>query len=184
MRALVVDNGSLTTHLIARRAGNLGWDAVIVRHDALDIARAARDWDAVLLSGTDVPVTTGRFDAQFELVRNCTAPLMGICGGLHLIGRAYGVGIVEQQPVLGRTEVFLDSEERLFSELPAPAQIFQRHSYRLERVPCGFRRIATSSSCPVEAIAHETRALFGLQGHVELRADGARILERFLSLAV
>ncbi len=183
MRALVVDNGSLTTHLIARRAVHLGWDAVVVRHDALDVTRATHDWDAVLLSGTAVPVTTGRFDAQLELVRNCAAPLMGICGGLHLIGRAYGVDIVEQQPVLGRTEVFLDADELLFSSLPTTTHIFQRHSYRLEYVPCGFRRIATSSSCPVEAIAHDTRALFGIQGHVELRPDGARILERFLSLA-
>lgn len=183
MRALVVDNGSLTTKLISRRVRELGWSAAVVRHDAVKLGDASHAFDAILLSGTDVTVTTGRFDAQLELVRECEVPLLGICGGLHIIGRAYGVGIVKQEPVLGRTEVLFDSGERLFSGLPASTQIFQRHSYRLQRVPEGFRRIATSQTCPVEAIAHRTRPVLGVQGHIELRADGMRILERFLSLA-
>ena len=183
MRALVVDNGSLTTMLIARRLQGLGWGATVVHHDAVKFGDVSHACDAIFLSGTDVTVTNGRFDAQLELVRKCEVPLMGICGGLHIIGRAYGVGIVKQEPVLGRTEVLLDRGERLFSELPASTQIFQRHSYRLQRVPDGFRRIATSHTCPVEAIAHRRRAVFGVQGHIELRADGMRILERFLSLA-
>lgn len=182
MRALVVDNGSLTTKLISRRLLQLGWGATVVRHDAVNLREESKACDAILLSGTDVTVATGRFDAELELVRKCEVPLMGICGGLHIIGRAYGVGIVKQEPVLGCTKVLLDRGERLFSELPASAQIFQRHSYRLQRVPDDFRRIATSHTCPVEAIAHRRRAVFGVQGHIELRADGMRILERFLSL--
>ena len=183
MRCLVVDNGSLTTHLIARRAERLGWRATVVPHRRSPLQIEPDAWDAVVLSGTEVPVTTGRFDRQLEPLAVCPVPLLGICGGLHLIARAHGVGLAEQEPVVGRTEVWLAPGAPLFAGLPSTMQLFQRHRYRLERVPPGFVRIAGSRSCPTEAIAHSSRPLFGIQGHVELRADGERILRRFFALS-
>jgi len=183
MHLLVIDNGSLTTHLIARRAVGLGWRATIVHHTSLTSRRSAARWDAVVTSGTAVPVTSGRFDDQLQFIRECSAPLLGICGGMHLIARAYQTGIAPQDPIVGRTVVSLDRSAPLFAGLPRTVELFQRHRYRVSDVPAAFRRIATSRSCPTEAIAHRTRPLYGIQAHVELRPDGERILRRFLAAA-
>lgn len=184
MRLLVIDNGSLTTGLIASRAGALGWEADIVPHTTLPNDFRGGRWDAVVTSGTAVPVASGRFDAQLPLVRQCRVPLLGICGGMHLIARAYGVDIAPQQPVVGRTEVSLDPSAALFEGLPRTVHLFQRHRYRLAAVPGSFRRIASSRSCPTEAIAHRARPTYGIQAHIELRPEGERILRRFLASAI
>lgn len=183
MQLLVVDNGSLTTHLIARRAVELGWQATIVDHRRIGPRSFSRDCDAIVLSGTEVPVTTGRFDAQLDLVHRTRVPVLGICGGLHLIARAHGVGIVAQAPAVGRTTVSVDVSSPLFYGMPPTVQLFQRHRYRIERIPPDFRCIATSRSCPAEGIAHAARPIYGVQSHLELRSDGARVLSRFLALA-
>lgn len=180
-RLLVIDNGSLTSHLVARRAEASGWNADVVPHAAP--LPPLQPYGAVVLTGTEVPVTTGRFDALLPLVRDCPLPMLGICGGLHLIARACGAGLAERGAVVGKHEVEVLAAEPLFRDLPRVVQLFQRHRYEVEALPAGFRVLARSSSCELEAIAHRERPLFGVQAHVELRPHGARVLENFLQLA-
>lgn len=58
------------------------------------IVAAVAGWpDAVILSGTDRPVVEPGYEAELRLIRSCAVPLLGICGGVQLIARAFGVGL-------------------------------------------------------------------------------------------
>ncbi|HLX50937.1 MAG TPA: hypothetical protein VKS82_21630 [Streptosporangiaceae bacterium] len=181
LSALVLDNGSRSAGLIARLAQDAGWRAWVLPHAALD---AAGGWpDAIILSGTDRPAFEPGYEAELRLIQRCPVPLLGICGGMQLIGRAFGVGLDQGPPVIGRATVRVRTDIALFHGMPEQVPLFQRHIYRLRSVPDGFTGIATSASCPVEGIGDPGRILYGMQAHLEFRAEGKRILTQFLRLA-
>lgn len=181
---MIVDNGSLSTDVLSARLEGLGVDTTIVPLAELTPdAPAAGGHDGVVLTGTDVPSTTpGVYDVELELIRRCEVPLLGICGGMHLIGKAHGVGIGDCPHAVGKTPVHVDGDEALFEDLESPALLFQRHRYQLVDVPEGFRRIAWGDHCHTEGIRHAERPTYGLQAHVEFRPEGKVILRNFVSL--
>jgi GMP synthase-like glutamine amidotransferase len=179
--ALVVDNGSRSTSLIRRLLVEDGWLVTAVPVSAIpDIGPSVH---AVILTGTDVPVRDPLYDKEIELIRRCPVPLLGICGGHQLIGRAFGVDIERTAAVVGRSRVRLCADSPLNIGLPAEVELFQRHVYGLRRVPDDFLLAATSDTCEVEGIRHKTRELYGMQAHLEFRAEGRRILRAFLNRA-
>jgi GMP synthase-like glutamine amidotransferase len=183
LRALIVDNGSRSTGLIGQLAREAGWQTATVSAAGLGSAGPADHSDAVILTGTDLPAFTPGYEAEIRLIRSAAVPILGICGGMHLVGRAFGVGLDKGPPVIGRTVVQLASGVELFEEMPAEVSLFQRHIYRLTAAPPGFAATASSLGCPIEGIGHPGRAIYGMQAHVEFRAEGRCILRRFLCLA-
>jgi GMP synthase-like glutamine amidotransferase len=181
---MIVDNGSLSTDVLSQRLENLGAETTIVSLGELypEIVDEG-GYDGVVLTGTDVPSTTPYvYDAELELIRAAKVPLLGICGGMHLIGKAHGVGIGDCKHAVGKTPVHMDGEEVLFEDLESPALLFERHRYQLMDVPEGFRRIAWGDDCHTEGIRHAELPTYGLQAHVEFRPEGKVILRNFLSL--
>lgn len=181
---MIVDNGSLSTDVLSQRLENLGAETTIVSLGELypEIVDEG-GYDGIVLTGTDVPSTTPYvYDAELELIRRAEIPLLGICGGMHLIGKAHGVGIGDCKHAVGKTPVHMDGEEVLFEDLESPALLFERHRYQLMEVPEGFRRIAWGDDCHTEGIRHAERPTYGLQAHVEFRPEGKVILRNFLAL--
>ena len=77
--------------------------------------------------------------------------------------------------------------DRLFAGLQGELEVFEWHRLRLAAPPLGFEILATNPNCPVQAIRHNQRPLYGVQFHPELAADdgepGRVILTNFLALA-
>lgn len=183
-RILIIDNGSLSTDVLSDRLQGLGAETEIVSLGELYPEMPEEGgYDGVVLTGTDVPSTTPYvYDAELELIRRTEIPLLGICGGMHLIGKAHGVGIDDCKHAVGKTPVHVDGAEALFENLESPALLFERHRYQLVDVPEGFRRIAWGDDCTNEGIRHAERPTYGLQAHVEFRPEGKVILRNFVSL--
>ncbi|GAA2340041.1 type 1 glutamine amidotransferase [Dactylosporangium salmoneum] len=179
--ALLVDNGSPSAPLLARLIAGAGWTPLVTPVERLP--RRVPPVSAVILSGTDVPVWLPVYAAEVRLIRSCPVPLLGVCGGHQLIGRAHGVGLRRVPPALGRTRVRLHGDHPLWTGLPPQVELFQRHVYGLRAVPAGFDLIATSGACPVEGIARTGGQVYGMQAHLEFRPEGRAILSRFLDLA-
>jgi len=72
----------------------------------------------------------------------------------------------------------------LFKDSPSPLTVWHSHYDEVKEVPRGFIRTAWNDTCPIQAMQHETRPLFGVQFHPELfdneHPDGRRVLEAFL----
>lgn len=187
--ALIVDNGSRSVRLIAREVTAAGWVGTVLsvttlpRAGSAGSAAGAAAFDAVILSGTDLPVWAPVYHDELDLIRSSRVPLLGICGGMQLIGRAFGSDLEEGPPVIGRTRVSLAAGIPLFAGMPGQVELFQRHIYRLASLPPGWEAIATSESCKLEGIWNPPSGSYGMQAHLEFRAEGRAILRRFLALA-
>ncbi len=180
---LIIDNGSRSAGLIGQLARDAGWRTAVTRVAELSPAMAADAADAVILTGTHLPVFASAYEAEIALIRSCSVPILGICGGMQLIGRAFGVGLTQGEPVIGRTVVRLVPDVEMFAGMPREVTLFQRHIYRLDAVPEGFIAIASSLSCAIEGIGRPCRGIYGMQAHLEFRAEGQQILHGFLRSA-
>jgi GMP synthase (glutamine-hydrolysing) len=182
---LVLDFGAQYVQLIARRVREHHAFARIVRHDIT--AERIRELNplAIILSGGPASVyDTGapRCDpAIFEL----GVPILGICYGMQLICEAMGVS-VQANPArgeFGRMECrVLDPAEPLFQEVPREATVWMSHGDQIQSAGNDFIPLAVTPTCPIAAVRHRRRPIFGLQFHPEVSHTpyGSLILGNFL----
>jgi GMP synthase (glutamine-hydrolysing) len=181
---LVFDFGSQYVQLIARRVRERHAFARIVRHD-LTAARV-RELNplALILSGGPSSVYEAgapRCDpALFEL----DVPILGICYGMQLACEALGAS-VRPTPAreFGRADCrVLDPAEPLFHAVPEATTVWMSHGDQVHDPGPEFVPLAATSTCPVAAVRHRTRPVYGLQFHPEVAHTpyGALMLGNFL----
>jgi GMP synthase (glutamine-hydrolysing) len=181
---VILDFGSQTTQLIARRVRELGVYAALVRYDATreEAQTAAPDFRGVILSGSPFSVYESGAPTLPGWVLKSGLPVLGICYGLHLITHALG-GKVEgaAQREYGQATIQINDPAGLFDGLEAAQTVWMSHGDRTEQLPDGFLTIASTGNAPYAAIAHPTRRLFGIQFHPEVQhtEHGTAILRNF-----
>ena len=133
----------------------------------------------------------------FDVIRNASQPILGVCGGHQQMALAFGapVGLIERltpgegyegaKRVRGFFSVDIDGEG-IFRGLPRKITVWHSHCEEVKKLPPDFRRTACSESCSIQAMAHESKPLFGVQFHPELfseeHPEGREILARFFDL--
>lgn len=143
---------------------------------------------AIVISGNaaDWPNYTGDDLAEMiAIIREGEWPVMGLCGGMQLIARAYGVrtrligplapGEVDLGPQYGpglRKEwgylpVRVTADDPIWRGMPDDPVFLFAHYLELERVPPGLVNIAATDVCPVELIRHREKPIYGTQFHPE-----------------
>jgi GMP synthase (glutamine-hydrolysing) len=74
----------------------------------------------------------------------------------------------------------------LFKGLPKEITVWHSHFDEVKELPRGFRATAANESCPIQAMEHNDRPLFGVQFHPELfdeqHPNGRKVLENFLEM--
>jgi GMP synthase (glutamine-hydrolysing) len=153
-------------------------------------ARDLNDAQAIVLSGSAAPWAAhdpAALDRLGEVVSASGRPVLGICAGLQLIGRFAG-GRVDHsaEPEIGELEIEVVARDGLFRDVSERPRVFQYHFDELTELPDGFRVLASSARCRLQAIANEERGWWGTQFHPEsyrsATPDGARILRTFFEL--
>jgi GMP synthase (glutamine-hydrolysing) len=139
-----------------------------------------------------------------EVYRAADWPTLGFCGGAQLMAQTYGAELGPLGPLEpgGRIEndwgdgmkkeqgfmpvTLLAPHPWLDGLGPAP-EVFQAHYWEIKGAPAGFRVLAASKLCGVQALAHERLPLFGTQFHPEAYDDahpaGRDLLQNFFRLA-
>jgi GMP synthase (glutamine-hydrolysing) len=155
--------------------------------DAHDLSEA----HAIVLSGSSAPWAAhdpAALDRLGELVSESARPVLGICAGMQLLGRFAGSRIEHAaDPEIGELEVEVLEHDGLLRDAGERPRVFQYHTDELVDLPAGFRLLATTVRCRVQAMACEERGWWGTQFHPEsyrsANPAGARILRRFFELA-
>ncbi len=160
------------------------------------------EFDAVVVSGSEARIVKPQDKAMYtgvlELIRACEVPLLGICFGHQLLCSAFGAKTgTLPQPVINRFEqVRLIQTCDLFASFPEGQTITlaQYHNDYVQKdglKEAGFKLLADSASCEVEAVKHETKPFYGVQFHPErvtikgeTRPDGHVIIESFYKSTV
>ncbi len=183
-RILVLDFGSQTTQLIARRVREQGVYCEIQPYRiGLDQIRAFNPKGIILSGG---PSSVGDQGAPsldpgaFEL----GVPVLGICYGQQLMAKLLG-GVVSPSShrEFGSADVEITEEKELFHGFKGRRlRVWMSHGDRVERLPEGFSSIGSSPGSPYAAIAHAKRPLYGVQFHPEVvhTPDGAALLGNFV----
>lgn len=151
------------------------------------------DPDLVILTGSSAllskPETRKLFEPEMALVRTSTFPILGICYGHQIIGSAFGSPMRDLGKMLrGYAEVNIVGSSPLFDNLPSRLIVAESHRQELTVVPRGFQHLADSATSRVEAMAHKSRPIFGVQFHPE-RNDrehphGNAIIQNLLRLVL
>jgi GMP synthase (glutamine-hydrolysing) len=181
---LVLDFGSQYVQLIARRVRERHAFARIVRHDmSLERIRALNPLALILSGGPASVYEPGapRCDpGLFEL----DVPVLAICYGMQLMCEALG-GSVRPSPAreFGRAECrILDPGEPLFHSVRSPTIVWMSHGDQVHAAGDAFVPLAATATCPVAAVRHRSRSVYGLQFHPEVAHTpyGTLILGNFL----
>lgn len=191
-RILILDFGSQYSQLIARRVREAGVYCELHAWDMDD--QAVRDFKpkGVILSGGPESVTAGDEaprapDAVFQM----EVPVLGICYGMQTMAAQMG-GEVEsadhheyghaQVRARGHSQLLLDIEDHTTVEGYGILDVWMSHGDRVNKLPEGFKVIASTESAPIAGIADESRGFYGLQFHPEVThtRQGKRIIDRFV----
>jgi GMP synthase (glutamine-hydrolysing) len=110
-------------------------------------------------------------------------PTLGICYGLQLISQVLGGTVTPGvRREYGRAVVDVLERNAILDGMPDSFRVWMSHGDRVDSLPPGFRRLATSGDI-IAAAANEERGIWGLQFHPEVvHTDyGRQILENFLT---
>ena len=182
-RIAILDYGSQYTQLIARRIRELGVYSEIIQFDTAASALRADMPKGVILSGGPNSVFEEGAPGIDAEIFSLGVPVLGVCYGMQLMSRALG-GRVEPGVTreYGKTEIESVPGSALFADVPSPLTVWMSHGDRVEEIPPGFSRCASSATCANAAMADDARRFYGLQFHPEVvhTQQGTKILSNFV----
>ncbi len=181
---LVVDFGSQYVQLIARRVRECGAFARIVRHDITTERVRELNPRALILSGGPSSVyAAGAPHCEAGLFA-LDVPILAICYGMQLACQALGGEVAagaagEYGRALCRV---LAPEEPLLHGVPEASVVWMSHGDQVRSLGEAFIPLATTATCPLAAVKHRDRPVYGLQFHPEVvhTEAGKTIIANFL----
>ena len=154
----------------------------------------------IILSGQSHPwerYSPEALAGVFSVIREAKQPILGVCGGHQQMALAFGaqVGLMGRlEPGEGyagarRERGFFDVKTNtrgIFHDLPPQITVWHSHFDEVKSLPPHFIATAANDTCPIQAMQHDDRPLFGVQFHPELfddaHPDGRQVLQNFLRL--
>ena len=185
MRIPVIDNGGQWTHREWRVLRDLGVDCTILPNTAAPGELAGID--GVVLSGGALSLEgTDRLGRVGEWIAGVGVPVLGICVGHQFLARHFGGSVARAgAPEFGRVTLTVEAPEHpLFAGIGSPLAVWESHNDQVTTLPPGWRRLARSESCPIQAMEDPTAPRYGVQFHpeVEHTQGGTRLLSNFRDL--
>lgn len=180
---VILDFGGQYTQLIARRVRQAKVLSQVLPCTAPIESIKALNPVGIILSGGPASVLDEGAPRCAPEVFELGIPVLGICYGMQLMSHMLGGKVVAaQRREYGLRPVAVDTESALFSGLPQHLSCWMSHTYQVEKTPEGFLAAAQTDSCPVAAMACDSRRLYGLQFHPEVThtQHGSDILHHFL----
>jgi anthranilate synthase component 2 len=183
---LVVDNHDSFTFTLVDYCRQLGARVTVARSDAITVEEALAHPGPLLISpGPGHPGAAGISVPLAAACIKASKPLLGVCLGHQAIALAAGATITRAEPMHGKTDRISHDGSGLFAGLPRPLTMTRYHSLVAEGLPSALRATAYGSDGTIQAFAHVTAPVHGVQFHPESIASqqGLRLLENFLAVA-
>ncbi|MDD4921524.1 MAG: glutamine-hydrolyzing GMP synthase, partial [Bacteroidales bacterium] len=183
-RIIILDFGSQTTQLIARRVRELNTYCEILPYNKFPYE--ASDVKGVILSGSPFSVyDEAAFKTDVSKLRK-KYPVLGICYGAQLIANSAG-GKVEPagSREYGRANMeTFSSNDPLLKDFSENSQIWMSHGDTITNIPESFEMIASTKDVPIAAYHIQGEKTWGVQFHPEVfhTLDGTKLLDNFLNI--
>lgn len=187
-KILILDFGSQYTQLIARRVREQNVYCRIVRYDISAQRIQELSPKGIILSGGPSSVYEAGAPQCDPDIFKLDLPILGVCYGMQLISKAFGGTVVNVSTrEYGRAQLTVNPAAQtdgagLFAGFPSSTQVWMSHGDRVENIADAFVTLAQAGSCPIAAVKHKTRPIYGLQFHPEVThtPEGGLLLKNFL----
>jgi GMP synthase (glutamine-hydrolysing) len=179
----VLDFGGQYTQLIARRVREEHVRSILVRPDVS--AKELRDEGAVglILSGGPSSAYESSSPQPDPAIFEMGVPALGICYGMQAACQALGATVRPAETrEYGRTPLTIKRRDPLFKHLADQTTVWMSHGDVVTALGDDFVMLASTPACPLAAVRHRGRPMYGLQFHPEVThtLDGRLILRNFL----
>lgn len=181
-KVIILDFGSQTTQLIARRVRELNMYCEIVPYNKFPYGD--KSVIGVILSGSPFSVyDKDAFKVDLDDIRG-KYPILGICYGAQFIAYTNG-GKVEAAGTREYGRAHLASFERnnpLLKKLRDNSQVWMSHGDTITSIPDNFKVIASTDKVAIAAYQVADEKMWGVQFHPEVfhSEDGVQILKNFV----
>ncbi|MGZ0050965.1 glutamine-hydrolyzing GMP synthase [Brevibacillus gelatini] len=180
---VVLDFGGQYNQLIARRVRDLGVYSELVPFNTPVEKIKEMQPKGIIFSGGPASVYEEGAPKVDPAIFELGLPILGICYGMQLMSHMLE-GKVERagKREYGKAELRLQNAHSLYEKWDANEIVWMSHSDKVVELPTGFQVDAVSDSCPVAAISHPERKLYGVQFHPEVRhtVKGNEFIGNFL----
>jgi GMP synthase (glutamine-hydrolysing) len=182
---LILDFGSQTTQLIARRVRESKVYCEIHPCTTTFEEIRAKKPRAIILSGGPASVYEDNAPQVDKRVFELGIPLLGICYGMQLIAHVLG-GKVERadKREFGLANVVIDRPEGIFHRFARreTIDVWMSHGDRIASMPPGFSTIGLSDNTPFCAVGNAEKKMYGVQFHPEVvhTPRGSDVIASFL----
>lgn len=181
-KVIILDFGSQTTQLIARRLRELDTFCEILPYNKFP----AQDPDVigVILAGSPYSVYDPQaFKVDLSQFRG-RMPILGICYGAQFMSHTLG-GKVEPagSREYGRANLTtIDLDNPLFHGFEQGSQVWMSHGDTITALPEGFHAIASTDQVKYAAYAADNEPIWGVQFHPEVfhSLQGTQLLRNFV----
>ncbi|MBL3520914.1 glutamine-hydrolyzing GMP synthase [Aliarcobacter lanthieri] len=179
---VVLDFGSQYTQIIARKLRESGVYSEIVPYSEPIGEIMARTPKGIILSGGPASVYAVDSYHPDTTIFDLGLPILGICYGMQLIAQHFGGSVVPASShEYGKAKLDFVGENPIFKDTTNGQTVWMSHGDRVESIPQGFEKIATSENSPYAAIADTNRNIYAFQFHPEVyhSEEGSKLLKNF-----
>ena len=190
-KILILDFGSQVTQLIARRVREQQVYCELHPYDVSEDFVREFNPNGIILSGGPNSVYEAEEWRAPQVVFELGVPVLGICYGMQTMAQQLG-GKVESSgkrefgyaeiKAQGDSSLFRSIQDRVAQDGSTCLDVWMSHGDKVTEMPAGFKVIAGNDSCPIAAMADESRKFYAVQFHPEVThtLKGKDIFARFV----
>jgi len=190
-KILILDFGSQVSQLIARRVREHQVYCELHPFDVSEQFIREFNPNGIILSGGPNSVYEAQDWKAPQVVFELGVPVLGICYGMQTMAQQLG-GKVESSGkrefgyaeirARGHSELFRGIQDRTNDEGHGLLDVWMSHGDKVTELPPGFKVIASNDSCPIAAMADESRKFYAVQFHPEVThtIKGKEMFARFV----
>jgi GMP synthase (glutamine-hydrolysing) len=182
----ILDFGSQTAQLIARRVRDAGVFSLLLAPDTPAAEIAGLNPKGIILSGGPASVYEPGAPRCDPRLFDLGVPVLGICYGMQLAAQVFGATVKRSEHrEFGRASLHVSDRTDLFHAVPDKTSVWMSHGDQVTDLEqAALAATASTPTCPFAAVrsTNPRRRFFGVQFHPELThtPHGPDMLRSFL----
>jgi len=180
---VILDFGSQYAQLIARRVRDNGVYSMLARPDVTaEELRRLHPRGLIFTGGPASVYESGAPQCRKEIL-DLGVPILAICYGMQIACRMLGADVrLAGSREYGRTALRVIEPDELLKNVPVETTVWMSHADQVRSLNDDFVALAATPTCPVAAVRHKSRPVYGVQFHPEVThtPHGGQIFANFL----